>query len=108
MHKYPQNMSYVGSRGQTLTTNVSITYVTSKFVTKPMSYVAALHLYRIKIRYQINTVPTPAVAWTRAWLTQRVGGGYIAQSRVRREAGSRHFRSHKPFALRAQASPVAR
>ena len=24
MHKYPQNQSYVGSRGQTLTTNVSM------------------------------------------------------------------------------------
>ena len=31
--------------------------------------------YRIKIRYQINTVPTPTAAWTRAWLGQR-GGGY--------------------------------
>ena len=26
--------------------------------------------YRIKIRSQINTVPTPTVAWTRAWLLQ--------------------------------------
>ena len=42
----------------------------SESVTKPMCYVAALHLYRIKIRYQINTVPTPTVAWTRAWLLQ--------------------------------------
>ena len=31
--------------------------------------------YRIKIRYQINTVPTPTVAWTRAWLLQEGGGG---------------------------------
>ena len=31
--------------------------------------------YRIKIRYQINTVPTPTVAWTRAWLFQEGGGG---------------------------------
>ena len=49
MHKYPQNMSYVGSSGQTLATNMSMTYVTGKFVTKPLSYVAALHLYRIKL-----------------------------------------------------------
>ena len=41
-------------------------YVPGKFVTKPMSYVAALHLVPNQIRYQINTVPTPAVAWTRA------------------------------------------
>jgi len=26
--------------------------------------------YQIKIRYQINTVPTPTVAWTRVWLLQ--------------------------------------
>ena len=31
--------------------------------------------YRIKIRYQIKTVPTPTVAWTRARLLQRGGGG---------------------------------
>ena len=37
-----------------------------KFVTKPMSYVAALHFVPNQIRYQINTVTTPAVAWTRA------------------------------------------
>ena len=37
---YPQNQSYVGSSGQTLTTNVSMTL----FVTKPMYSVAALHL----------------------------------------------------------------
>ena len=31
--------------------------------------------YRIKIRYQINTVPTPTVAWTRAWLYYKGEGG---------------------------------
>ena len=30
--------------------------------------------YRIKIRSQINTVPTPTVAWTRAQLIQMGGG----------------------------------
>ena len=34
--------------------------------------------YQIKIRSQINTVPTPTVAWTRAWLIQR-GGGDMGQ-----------------------------
>ena len=43
MHKYPQNQSYVGSSGQTLTTNVYMTLCTRKFV-KPMSYVVALNL----------------------------------------------------------------
>ena len=38
-----------GLSGQTLTTNVSMTLVTGKFVTEPMSHVAALHLYRIKL-----------------------------------------------------------
>ena len=44
-----------------------------------MCYAAALHLYRIKIRYQINTVPTPTVAITRAQLLQR-GGGVLHHS----------------------------
>ena len=30
MHKYPQNQSYVGSSGQTLTTNVSMTLCDSQ------------------------------------------------------------------------------
>ena len=44
----------------------SVSVPESESVTKPMCYAAALHLYRIKIRYQINAVPTPTVAWTRA------------------------------------------
>ena len=48
----------------------------SKSVTKPMCYAAALHLYRIYVRYQINTVPTPNVAWTRAYLSKGGRGGY--------------------------------
>ena len=39
--------------------------VRGKLVTKPMSNVAALHLEPNEIRYQINAVPTPTVAWTR-------------------------------------------
>ena len=47
MHKYPQNQGYVGSSGQTLTRNMSMTLGNDpgKFVTKPMSYVATLHSY---------------------------------------------------------------
>ena len=41
----------------------------------PMSYVATLHFVRNQITYKIITVPTPTVAWTRAWLIQG-GGGY--------------------------------
>ena len=37
---------------------------------------------------QINTVPTPAVAWTRAWLIQVGGGGGYIHKRDR--AGARH------------------
>ena len=73
MHRYPQNQSYVGSSGQTLTTNVSMTLCNCKFVTKPMSYVTTF--VPNQISSQINTVPTPAAAWTMAWLLQEVGGG---------------------------------
>ena len=41
------------------------TYVTGKFVTKPVSYVAALHFVQNKIRCQ-TTVPMATVPWTRA------------------------------------------
>ena len=66
MQKHPKNQSYAGSSGQTLTANVSMTLRDWQFVTKPMSYVAALHLVPNQIRYRINMVPTSAVAWTRA------------------------------------------
>ena len=51
--------------GKHLQKNVSMSlrnYVTGKIVTKSMSYVAALHLVRNKIRSQINMVPTSTVA----------------------------------------------
>ena len=48
--------------------------LTGRIITKPMSYVAALHLVPHQIRSQINTVPTPAVAWTGAWLNKGGGG----------------------------------
>ena len=44
MHKYAQKQSYVGSGGQTLTTNVSMTLCSWQICHQTMSYVAALHL----------------------------------------------------------------
>ena len=75
MHEYPQNQSYVGSRGQTLTTNVYMILCDWQTCHQTMSYVAALHWVPKQIRYQINMVPTPTVAWTSAWLIQGGGGG---------------------------------
>ena len=50
--------------------------------------------YRIEIRYQINTVPTPTVAWTRAWLLQGggvpAGGGGGGLSTLPGGGGGRH------------------
>ena len=74
MYKYPQNQSYLASSGQTLTTDVSMTYVTGKFVNKPI--VAELHLYRIKlgtklIRYTRCSLDNGA-AYTRGWPSQCV------------------------------------
>ena len=75
MQKYPQNQSYVDSSGQTLTTNVSMTLCNWR-IRHQTPCVMWLHYiwYRIKIRSQSNTVPTPTVAWTRVWLLQRGGG----------------------------------
>ena len=44
MHKHPHNQSYVGSNGKHSQQMCPCLYVTRKSVTKPMSYVAALHL----------------------------------------------------------------
>ena len=44
------------------------TYVTGKFVTKPVSYMAALHFVQNKIGCQ-TTVPMAAVAWTSLFAT---------------------------------------
>ena len=49
MHKYPKNQSsvvQVGKQSQQMCPRV---HVIGRFVTKPMSYVAALHLYLIKL-----------------------------------------------------------
>ena len=74
MHKQPQTESYLGSSGQTLTTNVSMTLCDSQVRHQThvlcgyTTFGTELHYvwYRIKIRSEINTVPTPTVAWTRA------------------------------------------
>ena len=62
MHKYPQNRSSVGLRGQTLTTNVSMT---SHICHQTHVLCGPTTFAPNQIRWQINTVPTPTVAWTR-------------------------------------------
>jgi hypothetical protein len=47
--KYPQNHSYVGSSGQTLTTNVSMTPCSWQICHQTHVFVAALNLYRMKL-----------------------------------------------------------
>ena len=78
MHKYPPKQSSVGPSGQTLTINVSMTQCNcGTFVTKPMSYVAALHLVPNQIRSQI---PNQYGPYARCTLDKGVaftkGGGY--------------------------------
>ena len=63
MHKYPQNQSYVGSSGQTLITNVSMTLCSWQIYHQT-------HLL-CHCTTQINAVPTPTVAWARG------GGGRL-------------------------------
>ena len=66
MHKHPQNQSDVGSSGQTLTTDVSMTLGDSQICQQTHVLRGRTAFVPNQIRYQINTVPTPAVAWTRA------------------------------------------
>ena len=76
MQNHPQNQSYVGSNGQALTTNVSMTLCNPQI--RHQTHVLCGHYiwYQNIIRYKIDTVPTPTVAWTRAWLLQ---GGWGTQ-----------------------------
>ena len=76
MHTYPQNQSYVGSSGQTLTTNVSMTLCDWQICHQAHVLCGRTTFVPNQIRYRIRTVPTPAVAWTRAQLIQE-GGGMI-------------------------------
>ena len=78
----PKNQSYVGSSGQTLVTNVSMTLCHWQIRHQTHVLCGCATFVPKQIRNQINTVPTPAVAWTRAWLIQR-GGGYIRRSHPR-------------------------
>ena len=74
MHKYPQNQSCVGSNGQTRPTNVSMTLCNWQIRHQTHVLCGRTTFVPNQTRPQINTVPTPAVAWTRACLTQRGGG----------------------------------
>ena len=74
VYKHPQNQSSVGSSGQTLTTNVSMTLCNWQIRHQTHVSCGRTTFVPNQIRSQINTVPTPAVAWTRAWLLQRGGG----------------------------------
>ena len=64
-----------GSSGQTLTTNVSMTLCTWQICHQTHVLCGRTTFVPNQIRYQINTAPPPAVAWTRAWLLQGGGGG---------------------------------
>ena len=55
-----------GLCGQTLTTDVSMTPGDWQFCHQTHVFCGRTALVPNQIRYQINTVPTPAVAWTRA------------------------------------------
>ena len=65
MHKYPQNQSYVGSSGQTLTTNVSKTLFSWQIHHQTHILCGRTTFVPNQIRYQINPVSTPIVACTR-------------------------------------------
>ena len=70
MHKYPQNQSYVGSNGQILTTNVSMTLCHWQIRHQTHVLCGCTAFVPNQLRHQSNTVLTPAVAWTRAQLLQ--------------------------------------
>ena len=70
MHRHPQTQSYVGSSGQTLTTNVSMTLCNWQIRHQTHVLCGRTTLVLNQIRSQINTIPDPAV-WTRASLLQR-------------------------------------
>ena len=66
MHKHPQTNSHVGSSGQTLTLNVSLTLCNWRMCHQTQVLCGRTTFVPNQITYQINTVPTPTVAWTRA------------------------------------------
>ena len=68
------NQSYVGSSGQTLTTAVSMVLCDWQSCQQTHVLCGCNTFVPNQIADQIDTVPTPAVAWTRAWLLQRGWG----------------------------------
>ena len=74
MHKYPQNQSYVGSSGQTLTKNVSMTLCSWQTCHQTHVLCGRTTFVANQIRYQINTVATPVVAWTKGVAYLQSGG----------------------------------
>ena len=75
MHKYPQNQSYVGSSGQTLTTNVSMTLGDLQICHQTHVLCGCNAFVPNQIRSQINTVPTPTVACIKGVSYYKGGGG---------------------------------
>ena len=75
MHKYLKNQSYVGSIGQTLTTNVSMTLCNWQICHQTHVLCGCTTFVANQIRYQIDTVPMPTAAWTMAQLLQSGAGG---------------------------------
>ena len=57
MHRYPQNQSHVGSGGQTLTTNVSMTLCNWQICHQTHVLCSRTTFVPNEMRYQINTVP---------------------------------------------------
>ena len=78
MHKYLQNQSYVNSSAQKLSTNVSMTLCNWQNHHQTHVLWGCTTFVPNQIRYQINTVPSPAVAWTRAYKSW--GGGGTAKN----------------------------
>jgi hypothetical protein len=76
MHKHPQKQSYVGSIGQTLPTNVSMTLCNWQICHQTRVFCGPTTVVPNQIRYQIDTFPTPAVAGTKgvAFTVGRGGG----------------------------------
>ena len=62
MHKYPQNQSYVGSNGQTLTTNVSMTLCSWQICHQTHVLCGCTTFVPNEIGYQINMVSTPGIS----------------------------------------------
>ena len=73
MHKYPQNSTYVGSSGQTLTTNVSMTLCNWQFRHQTQVLCGCITFVLNQIRYQIYSVPAPAVAWRKMVESPAIG-----------------------------------